>query len=94
MGGEEFSVLLPQSDLQRAQRIAERIRAAVAAAPFRVRGIDIPITISAGVSGLSGREPPHTDSVDLLLRQADECLYRSKRAGRNRVTVVSSKKSQ
>jgi two-component system, cell cycle response regulator len=92
MGGEEFSVLLPQSDLQRAQRIAERIRAAVAAAPFRVGQTDIPVTISVGVSGLSGREPPHSASVDLLLRQADECLYRSKRSGRNRVTLLSPKK--
>jgi two-component system cell cycle response regulator len=93
MGGEEFSVLLPQSDMQRAQRIAERIRAAVAAAPFRVGEVGIPVTVSIGVSGLSGLEPAEGASVDFLLRQADECLYRSKRMGRNKVTLTSCKKS-
>lgn len=91
MGGEEFSVLLPQSDLKRAQRVAERIRTAMTAAPFCIGESDISVTVSIGVSGLTGQERGEGTSVDLLLRQADECLYRSKHAGRNKVTMASTK---
>ena len=91
MGGEEFSVLLPHSDLNRAQRVAERIRASVAAAPFCIGDSDIAVTLSIGVSGLTGQERGEGTSVDLLLRRADECLYRSKHSGRNKVTMASSK---
>jgi diguanylate cyclase (GGDEF)-like protein len=75
--------------LKAARNVAERIREAVAAEPFRAGEIDIRVTVSIGVSGFGGLEYPETAGVDLLLRQADECLYRSKRAGRNRVTLCS-----
>lgn len=81
IGGEEFAVLLPSTDLARAAVVAERLRAAVAARPAFIDGRQVACTVSAGVAatmdGIGG--------VDLLLKQADQALYAAKRAGRNRV---------
>jgi diguanylate cyclase (GGDEF)-like protein len=74
-GGEEFLVLLPQTDLEQARRAAERLRAAVEA--LRAPGLPC-ITVSGGVARL---EP--ADSVTELLDRADRNLYAAKAAGRN-----------
>lgn len=89
MGGEEFTVVLQRADLQRARRVAERIRAAIAAIPFRVGGRDIAVTVSIGISSLACCEYPEQVGVESLLHQADKCLYRSKRTGRNKVSAAS-----
>jgi diguanylate cyclase (GGDEF)-like protein len=82
MGGEEFAVLLPQTSLEDAYTIAERMRKSVA--ELRIPHLDSPsgnvVTISAGVSGTSGSVAP-----DELLAEADRALYRAKALGRNRV---------
>jgi two-component system, cell cycle response regulator len=86
LGGEEFGVVLPQTRLRGAAKVAECIRAGVEARPIATQAGAIPVTVSLGVSGtqqLQHQEP----SVEELLRRADACLYRSKRGGRNRVTV-------
>ncbi len=81
IGGEEFAVLLPSTDLPRAAVVAERLRAAVAAQVVHFDGARIRYTVSAGVASLDDGE----GGIDLLLKRADQALYAAKRAGRNRV---------
>ena len=76
-GGEEFVVVLPDTDYAGAMVLAERCRQAVAGASWGLR----PITVSVGVSTLT----PGTPDAATLVCEADEALYRSKQAGRNRV---------
>lgn len=83
-GGEEFTVILMNTDVVMASIIAERIREEIASTPFHIKGIDIHITISLGVAML--RED---DTRDGLLERADEAMYQAKQAGRNRVIVAS-----
>jgi two-component system cell cycle response regulator len=82
-GGEEFVVVMPDTALQDAERIAERIRLHVAGSPFRVMGGQelLSVTISIGVAATVGAE----DRPDSLLKRADEGLYEAKASGRNRV---------
>lgn len=83
MGGEEFVLLLPHLELERAADFAEHLRAGLAATAIaELRGTRL--TASFGVAALA---PEHTGFADLL-READEALYRAKRAGRNRVEVA------
>jgi len=87
LGGEEFAVIMPETDLDRAAGVANRVRLAIAEYPFAVaqgRG-PIDVTISAGVAGaLEGLSP------EMLYRRADAGLYRSKQAGRNRVSAAAA----
>jgi diguanylate cyclase (GGDEF)-like protein len=82
VGGEEFMVLLPQTALEAARVIAERVRAAIARTSFE-SGTQRPttVTVSIGVaqSGVDG------DTIEEILRVADERLYSAKHQGRNRV---------
>jgi two-component system cell cycle response regulator len=80
-GGEEFLFLLPRCDATVAGQVAERVRAAVAAAPVCVGDVPLTVTASLGVACTrsSGDEP------NALIRAADEALYRAKGHGRNRV---------
>ena len=81
IGGEEFAVLLPATDLDEALRGAERLRAAVQAQAVVVAGQPIHYTISAGVATASGASLV----LDDLIRRADTALYQAKAAGRDRV---------
>ena len=71
-GGEEFVVVMPDTDLEDARRIAERIRLHVAGAPFRVMGGEelLSVTISIGVACSSGEG----DSSQALIKRADEAV--------------------
>ncbi len=81
-GGEEFLVLLPQTDAAGAQRVAERMRQAVQEQPA---GNGLPAcTVSVGVAAVA----PGDDSLHAVLTRADAALYRAKDAGRNRVEVA------
>ena len=82
-GGEEFVVVMPDTDVQYAYGIAERVRQQVAEAPFPVSAPvgALDITISIGVAASEGPD----DTAEKLLRRADAALYRAKRDGRNRV---------
>ncbi|KAG8150915.1 GGDEF domain-containing protein [Burkholderia catarinensis] len=85
VGGEEFMVLLPQAALDTAQSIGERIRAAIAGAPFEAGiGKPIEVTVSVGASEF-GRDG---ETIDAILRKADERLYCAKHQGRNRVVTA------
>ncbi|MFN4178095.1 PleD family two-component system response regulator [Phenylobacterium sp.] len=82
-GGEEFVVVMPDTSLDDAGRIAERIRLHVAGSPFRVQGGEelLSVTISIGVAASAGPG----DSAQALLKRADEAVYEAKSSGRNRV---------
>jgi len=82
-GGEEFTVIMPDTQLADALRIAERIRMHVSGSPFRVaQGSELlTVTISVGVSATSGPD----DTPEALLKRADEAVYEAKKSGRNAV---------
>lgn len=77
-GGEEFLLVLPHTGIDGALTCAERLRAAVAAADFRIGGESVSLTLSAGVAEYAAGEP-----VMGLLDRADAALYRAKADGRN-----------
>jgi diguanylate cyclase (GGDEF)-like protein len=83
LGGEEFAVLLPDTDLDGAAQLAERIRESLEAAFIDYEGARIALTASFGVSCF-----PSTANAEDLLTDADRRLYDAKRRGKN--TVVSS----
>jgi diguanylate cyclase (GGDEF)-like protein len=78
-GGEEFAILLPETDLPAARQTAERLRQSVAETPVPTERGDIAVTISLGVA----RATESTSDVAALLDRADAALYAAKRAGRN-----------
>ena len=81
-GGEEFVVIAPQTDLAQAVELAERLRGAVDANGWPLRGI----TGSFGVAAIDGSTKTGAD----LIAHADAALYQSKNAGRNRVTAYAA----
>jgi diguanylate cyclase (GGDEF)-like protein len=90
MGGEEFVVVLEETNLAGAEMVAERLRAAIAVSPMRTRAGMIGVTVSIGVSGVEAATDRQDISVEFLMHLADECLYASKENGRNRVTLPRS----
>ncbi len=84
-GGEEFVIVMPETDMAVAAIVAERIRRRVATEPFAIRGgaAALDVTISIGLASLAGVE----DSAAHILKRADQALYRAKRDGRNRVVA-------
>ncbi|HWL34490.1 MAG TPA: diguanylate cyclase [Gaiellaceae bacterium] len=87
-GGEEFSILLPETPPEQAMEIAERIRRAVAEKLYDVETSSEPIraTVSIGVAGY----PKDAQDPNALIHQADLAVYRAKLQGRNRVLGASS----
>jgi len=83
-GGEEFVILLPETKLEDARNIAERLRLLIAETPFETEIGPINTTISIGVAI---KEKTTTMSIDQLLSRADRAMYRAKQAGRNRVII-------
>ena len=83
-GGEEFVVLLPQTPLDGARLVAERIREAVATRGFELRGERRIVTVSLGVA----TAPAHGREARALIGAADEALYQSKQNGRDRVSLA------
>ncbi len=82
-GGEEFCFLLPESDCQGLCAAGERVLEAVSAKPYLSGDVQVHITVSIGVTTLS---TPST-SLEDLIQQTDEALYRAKQAGRNRLEI-------
>lgn len=80
LGGEEFALVLPATELDGARLAAERLRSRVAAAPLATASGDYVMTISVGVVVIEAHEPLNT-----ALARADHALYAAKRGGRNQV---------
>jgi diguanylate cyclase (GGDEF)-like protein len=85
VGGEEFALILPETEIVGALEVAERIRAAMTV----LSDLKRPLTLSMGVSTLHGNDI----EADILIQQADLALYRAKRTGRNRICVFDDKSS-
>ncbi|HTV71853.1 MAG TPA: PleD family two-component system response regulator [Rhizobiaceae bacterium] len=87
-GGEEFVVVMPDTDAQIAEKVAERIRAEIAQTPFVIgsSGKTIEVTVSVGVSSLRKTG----DTVVELMKRADIALYEAKTGGRNRVVAKAA----
>jgi diguanylate cyclase (GGDEF)-like protein len=83
-GGDEFVIVLPQTNSDNATNMAERIRSKIEEWPFNVNGHDFKCTISLGVATVPGNM---INSSEDLLECADRALYESKRSGRNMVTL-------
>jgi diguanylate cyclase (GGDEF)-like protein len=81
IGGEEFGIIMPETNLLAARLGCERLRANIAAKPVMVQGMELPITISVGVADFRVGDPAN----DLLAR-ADAALCRAKQNGRNQVS--------
>ncbi len=81
-GGEEFLILLPDTDVQAAAELAERIRRHVTARVRRHETSEVRVTLTSGVAALRPRE-----SIEATIHRADVALYEGKRAGRDRVVV-------
>lgn len=79
-GGEEFIVILPETDLDSACIVAERLRTAINSKPIHtVEGLELKVTASLGVA----QKDEHTTSLEVLIRRADQAMYIAKHKGRN-----------
>jgi len=85
LGGEEFVIVMPETDMAVATIVAERLRRRIASEAFMIaqgaKGIDV--TISIGIATLDTAD----DTASTILKRADQALYRAKRDGRNRVVA-------
>jgi diguanylate cyclase (GGDEF)-like protein len=84
-GGEEFAILMPETELAQALEVAERLREAIASMEVEVPGATIVLSVSIGVARLEAADI----DVDALLRRADEALYAAKEEGRNCVRAAA-----
>jgi diguanylate cyclase (GGDEF)-like protein len=89
IGGEEFVLLLPDTNGEQAAKLAEQLRLLLEATPFIVDGTDIAVTVSIGGADADVA----SECVGDVMKRADQALYQAKREGRNRVRF-SRRKSQ
>ena len=85
-GGEEFLLVMPETDRDFAAAVAERLRSDVEKVPFRTRSGTISVTVSIGIAEWQGG----SDTAEALVKRADQALYSAKRAGRNRVVASAA----
>ncbi|WP_372982641.1 GGDEF domain-containing protein [Marinobacter sediminum] len=90
IGGEEFAIILPNTQLQSAMAFAERIRQLVERKEFKVDHHSFHVTVTMGVASFSTEDSSYAS----LMKRADEALYAGKAAGRNRVVSQDSRVSQ
>lgn len=95
IGGEEFAIALPNTMVEGAVQLAERIAARVKEHKWEHRGENFNITVSAGISFISEetRKTGEDDLLEQLVEQADSCMYRSKDAGRDRICIYAADNS-
>lgn len=90
-GGEEFVVLLPDTNKLGAAVLAERIRTAIERKKITVGGRNIPVTVSIGIATVSAAE---VETIDQVLNVADQRLYLAKNNGRNRICLSDDGRSR
>jgi diguanylate cyclase len=78
-GGEEFALILPETDLSAAITVAETIRESIERCSFQYGDKDVSVTISCGLAEVKGK-----DTLDKVFQRADKALYKAKETGRNR----------
>jgi len=83
-GGEEFCVILPDTDKKKGARLAEELRSVVAASRISLRQQQEKMTVSIGVSAF----PTDAGYEDELIIKADKAMYAAKNGGRNRVVIA------
>lgn len=88
-GGEEFVILLTETNLEAARLIGERLRQTIMNLPFKTDAGEIAITSSLGIA-----EATNTDTLNSLIERADSALYRAKNTGRNKVIVIDQPDNQ
>ncbi len=90
LGGEEFAVALPDTDLAQAMIIAERLRQTVADPPLDIATLPKPLTltVSLGIAAINAQQQRKDETPDALQARADAALYRAKKEGRNCVRVA------
>ncbi len=86
-GGEEFCFLFPETAVESASLLAERIRVAISSLTFESEGQNFQVTASIGLAELHGE----ADSLETMLSRSDEALYQAKESGRDRVVVWNEK---
>ena len=86
LGGEEFAVLLPDTGIDTAREVAERIRRSCETTPILYEDKKIGFTLSIGVAGVTDI----SDNIDKLIQNADAALYEAKRNGRNCMVIAAS----
>jgi diguanylate cyclase (GGDEF)-like protein len=85
IGGEEFSIVLPDANAANAMCTAERLRKEIAELPFAFEGQLLRVTVSIGVATLAAGE-----DLPALMQRADRALYRAKEAGRDEVIASAA----
>ncbi len=86
-GGEEFSIILPDTTLEQGYVVAERIRQTITATPIHTEKKGVSITISCGVGKIFVDDSFSTLTLNVLIDRADQALYLAKQAGRNQTVV-------
>nr|WP_298165814.1 GGDEF domain-containing protein [uncultured Pseudomonas sp.] len=86
LGGEEFGVLMPNTALEQARRLAESFIADLAAHPLEVPGSSLSVSASIGVGCF---DPKRDASPEALFKRVDDALYQAKKTGRNRLVLAS-----
>ncbi len=89
-GGEEFILLLPETDLERAERLVNRLRQCLEQAPVQAEGETIRVTATFGLTEVQAQDA----NIEEAVKRADRALYKGKQGGRNRVVTASQEGSE
>jgi diguanylate cyclase (GGDEF)-like protein len=90
-GGDEFAILMPETDAAQAQQVASRIHRFIRSSPVPDLDTNITCTVSIGIASLTAQQDGR--SIDALLEQADQALYKAKQAGRDQTCLYNDHKA-
>jgi diguanylate cyclase (GGDEF)-like protein len=90
-GGEEFVFVLPETTIQDALKVADKIRTEIEQHKFEYDGDDYRVTVSLGVAEFDGNANERRVTKTVLIERADQALYSAKKKGRNRVEAYAEK---